>query len=218
MTRAPRGFTLAEMMIVVAIIGILSALGVVSVVSMTRIGRVNATAGSVTRALVDARLRAMTQRCPHVVQINGITYAPSSPPARAPVVPGSVSVIRKANCNAATLNPYYEPGGSADGSDRDRVLTTTILGDDAIATRGVRLHFHAPSGLVGGGDELETGAVAITYDQLGARTVRVDTGSGFGGAGTAVDLRLMVASPADNPDAGQGVEVDVPTSGVASRL
>ena len=217
MRQGPRGFTLLEMMIVVAIVGILSTLGVVSIVSMTRVGRVNAAAGTLTRALVDGRLRAMTQRCPHVVQINGPSYTTATPPAGAPMVKGSVAVIRKANCNPLTLNPFFEPGGSPDGSDRDRVITTTILGDDAIPTRGVRFHFAAPSGLVAGGDELETQAVAVTYDVTGARTVRVDSGSGFTGAGTAADLLLFVASPADNPDAGQGVQISVPAAGVASR-
>jgi prepilin-type N-terminal cleavage/methylation domain-containing protein len=216
MNHALRGMTLLEMLIVVAIVGILSTLGVVSIVSMTQIGRVNSAAGTLTRALVDARLRSMTQHCSHVVQVNGPTYAATSALVGAPRQAGSVSVIRKARCTSTTMR--YEAGGSTEGFDRDRVLTTAILGDDAIATRGVKYHVVGPTGIIAGGDELTRQALAIGYSDTGARSllVDVDTGAGFVG-GTTSDFTLAIAAPTANADAGVQVTVVIPTSGVASR-
>jgi Tfp pilus assembly protein PilE len=209
------------MMIVVAIVGVLSALGVMSIVSMTRLGRINGASGALARALVDGRLRAMTQRCPHVVQINGASFVPSAPPAndaQAPRTRGSVSVIRKAHCDAVGANRFFEAGASPDGSDRDRVLTTTLLGDGDLDTRGIRTWITAPTGLITG-NELTVQSLAVAYDALGARTVSLHTGAGNSfSTSTTADISVVFTSPVDDTTSGTTARVNIPSAGVATRL
>lgn len=167
--RKARGFTLLELMIVVAIIGVLGALSVFALGQILQQGRVNGAAARLTQLLRDARTRAVTQRCPHLVQINARTYAPASPPAGAPRRAMTASIIRKANCAGLPSRNFYEEG--ADLASRDKVLLEVELAD-LTTPNAVRVFVTSPTGIVGGG-ELDK-SITIGFDVDGRRTYAED--------------------------------------------
>ncbi len=89
-----RGFTLIEIMVVVAITAVLTTLSVVGYQSVMMNARTNGEADVISMFLKNARLRAVSTGCPHVVRYNGQSYSGSSP-AR------SLTMYRKAGCTVA---------------------------------------------------------------------------------------------------------------------
>lgn len=216
--RSRRGFTLVEVMVVVAIIGALSALAVVAIVNFTHVARVNTASSGLLRALTDARLRSMTQHCPHFVQINGFSYAPGGPVAGAPILRGTASLVRKNNC--ASINLFFEAG--------DKVLQTVNLGDPEALNQGVKLFTTPPlAGTVAVGGvppsgEVLTSAVAIGYTAAGARALAEDTGTGTFIADLATaGLTLRFAQNFNDQINATGGNfpgvVSIPTASVATR-
>jgi hypothetical protein len=129
-----------------------------------------------------------------------------------------VAVIRKASCDTLAPVMSFEAGVNPDGSDRDRVLTTTILGDETIDLRGVRIFLTSPSATLAS-NELTTQALTVAYDALGVRTFSVHTGGGSSfTTATTADLTLVIVSPVDDASAASSATVSIPTSGVAFRL
>ncbi len=157
------GFTLVELMAVVAIIGVLSALGLAGIVEISKFGRVNGSATMLARILANARTRSITERCMYVVQVSGSQWAPglaAGPDVRP--IPRSIQVYRKANCNS--LNGYFETGVG------DRFIEELNLDD----SNGNILMATAPAGVVPG-DVLGTTAIAFSWTPTGARQIFVDT-------------------------------------------
>jgi prepilin-type N-terminal cleavage/methylation domain-containing protein len=201
-----RGFSLIELMTIVAVIGMIASLAVTGIVSAVRVGRVNGSAGVLTRMLVDARVRSMVQHCPHFVQINGIDYAPTSPEAGAPIGPGTISLVRKMDC--ASVDSFFRAG--ADPSVADRVLLSGPLGDQAVLRNGVRLYVGTPAEV-----ELTSGAIAIGYAINGGRTYAVGSAAGvFGNDGSAGTFALRIASSGTDS---LSDTVSIPSAGVATR-
>jgi len=91
------GFTLIEVMVVVAIIGVMTSLSVVGYQSVMRNARTNGEADMIAQFLKNARLRAVSTGCPHVVR-----YV--VPPTTSPMTAGSLTMYRKANCQLATTD------------------------------------------------------------------------------------------------------------------
>lgn len=94
-----RGFTLVEMMIVVAIIAVLATLAGIGGSRMVALGRINGDTDVMASFMRSARLKAIASGCPHVVRYNGPT---------APQRPGTMLVYRKRNCRlqvAQDLSP-----------------------------------------------------------------------------------------------------------------
>jgi prepilin-type N-terminal cleavage/methylation domain-containing protein len=117
------GFTLIEMMMVVAIVGILSGLAVGGIRGLVDQGRANGTAGSLARLVANARLRAISMGCRTSVQVNGPSYAPSSgTPVGFPSAPNTVSVFMKKQCDST--NGYFEAG--------DRIVSSYSLVDQHV--------------------------------------------------------------------------------------
>lgn len=206
--RTRRGFTLLEMMMVVVIIGILAALGVGGMFQMARTARVTGNSGMLTRMLVDARVRTMSQHCAHFVQINGRVYSPGTPVARAPNFPATMSLVRKFDCTRT--NYFFEPG--TDATNADRIVYSTELGDKGAFNSGLHLYFTAPTGVVTA-DELTDYAVAIGYLPNGTRSFAVDNGAGFAINGAGASYLLRFATELTDP----GATVTIPTTGVATR-
>ncbi|MEW5737581.1 MAG: prepilin-type N-terminal cleavage/methylation domain-containing protein [Myxococcota bacterium] len=167
--RKPRGFTLLEMMIVVAIIGILGSLSVFALSSILQQGRVNGASARLTQLLRDARARSVTQRCPHFVQINARQYAPAAPPAGLPRRAMSASLIRKGNCNLPASQNFYEEGTSL--ADRDKVLLEVELADLS-TPNAVTVYLPVPNTIVAGAEL--TKAIAVGFDANGRRTYAED--------------------------------------------
>jgi prepilin-type N-terminal cleavage/methylation domain-containing protein len=162
--RGTAGFTLIEMMVVVAIIGVLSALAANAVTTMVSLGRVNGGATTLSRMAANARMRAMTMTCRVGMQINGPLYAPSGPPPGFPLRPNTVYVFTKSNPTSTVFG--WETG--------DNILATFNLDP------GVAMDFF-PSGSIVAGDRLTNEAVLFTWGNTGTgltRDVWIDANTG----------------------------------------
>ncbi len=205
---SPRGFSLIEMMTVVAIISIISSLGVASIVSITRTGRVNGTSTVLARMLANARTRAVVERCPYLVQIGGQRWSPAGAPQGQRILKRGVVVYRKNDC--LSVNGVYEVGDhyvqefSMDDSTGRVILTTS------------------PAGVVPN-DWLDLAGVIIAYSPTGARSIYVDSTNsgafvvdGVVPANASFDLTVVpwgTALPIP-PGATQRL-VDIPSAGPA---
>lgn len=179
--RRSAGFTLIELMLVVTIIGILSALAGTAFQGMIRLGRVNGASNQLTAAINNARIRAVTQRCPHFVLITGRNYAPGGAPAGAPTRGPAIYVVQKGTCTPNGLLPpdgpfamEYEPGilpvipPATAPADRDRVVSTLRI-DEAL------VDITSNQGTPG-----LAGALAVGFDPEGQMIYRDDPiGAGF---------------------------------------
>ena len=87
------GFTLIEVMVVVAIIGLLTSLSIVGYQAVTRNARTNGEADTLSQFLKNARLRAVSTGCPHVVRYE----VPS-----AAMAAGTMTIYRKSPCTLTT--------------------------------------------------------------------------------------------------------------------
>jgi len=86
-------------MVAVSIVGILVALGVSSMSNMVSIERVNSSSTSLARLGVNARIVALNQSCPTVLQINGGSYTNTLPNSSR----SQMYIYRKATCAATTV-------------------------------------------------------------------------------------------------------------------
>ncbi len=163
-----RGFTLVELMAVVAILGVLTSIAVAAIQNMVRVGVVNGGASSSSRLLSNARLRAMTMRCPVFVQFNGPSFSPGSPPPGFPFARNAIFVVMKGDCNST--NMFFEGDGSGPLPD-DRVVANFPLDP--------RLVVNFPTAMVMGG-KLTNQSVTIGWAGNPAlpKVSTVDTGGG----------------------------------------
>lgn len=177
---APRGTTLIEVMLVIAIVGIMSGLAVMSMTEATRVGRVNGGSTTLAAVLTNVRTRALTERCTYVLQINGPTYNASAAPLDVLRRPSVALIYRKNNC--ASDVGAYESGVAV--LTRDRLIEEIDL-----AEFHVDLTF--PTGIVSGG-VLGAGSVSIAWQGTGQRMVFADPTASGTSADTTFDRDLNV--------------------------
>jgi prepilin-type N-terminal cleavage/methylation domain-containing protein len=156
---APRGFSLIEMMVVVAIISVISSLGVASVVNITRTGRVNGTSTVLARMMANARTRAVVERCPYLVQIGGQRWSPTGAVNGQHILKRGVVVYRKLDC--LSTNGVFEAG--------DQYIQEFSMDD---STGRVTLAV-APAGVVPN-NWLDLTGLTIAYSPTGVRSIFVD--------------------------------------------
>lgn len=214
--RTSRGFTLIELMMVVAIVGILAALGGAAILTVVRASRVAQTAKGIAAMLSAARLRALTTSCAHFVQINGAGYAGGGTSGSK----GSLALVSKGNC--ASSNYFFEAdGGVAD----DRIVDTSRL-----ASEGLLGGVIVTSPMVTGADnDIELASVCVGYSGVGfgavlpgARGLAADDdGDGtFAAAlgpadGGVYGAELFTVKDSSSlPGAPQPAKVVVPTQGI----
>ena len=147
--RRGRGFTLLEIMVAVSIVGILVALGVSSLGGLVSVERVNSSSTTLARLGGNARIVALNQACPTVLQINGVNYTntlPNSSPAQA-------YIYRKADCAATTFGALAEDrqiqNGSLPTALRMKIGATSIDNQSVLivfAADGTVSAFQAASG------------------------------------------------------------------------
>lgn len=196
------GFTLIEMMIVVAILGVLSALAGTAYQGMIRLGRVNGAANQLAAVLNNARIRAVTQRCPHFVLFTGRDYTPAAAPGGFPTGQASAFVVQKADCAALDLTlaggpapkPFYEEGTlpvvapATVPADRDRVVASFAMLESRV---------DLASNAAGGGPGL-VGALVVGFDADGQRFITQDSaGTGVFDLGGVVGPLLLSATSRD---------------------
>lgn len=173
-----RGFTLLEMMTVVAIIGVMASVAVINFRDQIDRARARGAAKSFARTISDTRLRAMTMACTFGVQINGPQYYPTTVPTGMIKARNTIIVYRKANCDGTVPNLFYEPG--------DKIIATQLYDPTGSQVRWPPSVLSAPS-------IMDDDAVIITYRTVGGvlrREVLVDEGNtgNFNLAGGAVGL------------------------------
>lgn len=164
-----RGVTLLEVMVVIAIIGILAAVAGTQVTQVVRQTRVTSAGKSLESTLQAARARAMLGNCPHVVQLNGPSYAGTGS-TRFPTRQGVAVLFRKGQC-ASTVGSY---------EDGDVKLDEVPLSVDGLA-QGVELG--VATELIADG-VLDTEGLAFSWSPQGERYIALD-GSGTGETGFA---------------------------------
>lgn len=181
-----RGFTLVEVMIVVAIIGVMAALAAVGVQSMNRFGRVNGATDALAQLMTSLRSRAMTEHCRYMLQINGPDYDAASAPADVPRMPNTALVYRKGDC--ASTVPAFEPGLAAPGADR--LVSQYPLGE-------YRVELELPAAVLPG-SRLLTQSLTLSWNALGQRQIAIDADADGTSDAIAVAGELMMvvrASP-----------------------
>jgi prepilin-type N-terminal cleavage/methylation domain-containing protein len=104
MKPSPNGFTLIEMMIVVAIIGVLSAMSVWAMNSFTANMKVSADANTLASFIRSARLKTYAQGCPHVVQL--------TIPAAGTTTRARMTLYRKGSCTLTAANQLLRVNNS----------------------------------------------------------------------------------------------------------
>ncbi len=167
MPRSPQarptpGFSLLELMVVVAIIGILTALAVPSLLTLVRRSRVSSEAGTLAALVGSMRSQAVTRGYPTVACVRGRSYSGSVNDE-----PGRLTTFRKGtpvlppntvDQNTAGLDQTAVDGGLPP----DLVLESRPLDD------GVELLFNVDGGVPDGGvvfDESKT--VQAVFDMNG---------------------------------------------------
>jgi prepilin-type N-terminal cleavage/methylation domain-containing protein len=159
-----RGFTLLEMMIVVAIVGVMASLSGYGLTQAVRTGRANAAADLFSSVIREARVRAVSEQCTQFVQLNGPTYSVGG--NTGPYMPATAYIVRKGLCTSTTMT-YEQPGAPYD----DVLVDTTHFIDqqvDIAVTAGV-----VP------GDALTNTSLIIGYNNLGQRFLASGTAGAF---------------------------------------
>ncbi|MBE2253922.1 MAG: prepilin-type N-terminal cleavage/methylation domain-containing protein [Myxococcus sp.] len=200
-----RGFTLIELMVVVAIIAILATLSAATLSSVNELGKLNGSAQTVANILRTARTRAITERCTYVVQINGANYNPLGP-ADVPRKPGTIIVWRKNDCQSVT--GAYEPGLAVPLRDR-------LVNDYSMQEFGSTIFL--PAGVITEPlNQLRTGSLSIAWQPNGTRTVWADSDADGVSAvtplavGATLDLTIRTPKATVTPSRSVSVPPDGP--------
>lgn len=144
--RKPRGMTLVETLVVVAIIGVLSALAAPELIRLVRTSRVAGDARELQGLLSSLRAQAITRGVPTVACLRGRAWAgPEGLPRQAftfrkglPIPPNMCAAQSAAGlpCPAVVVNPAvagFDPGAvPPDTRGVDLLLTSERVGDPMV--------------------------------------------------------------------------------------
>ena len=201
-----RGFSLIELMVVVAIVGILGAMAAYSLSSVNEIGRVNGGAQGIANILRSARARAIMERCTYYVQFNGPAYTALTAPVDVPRTANTIIVWRKNNCQSNIT--AYVPGLAANLRDR-RVndYSMTEFGTEVVFSPGIIA-----------GNRLTTQSASIGWQGDGTRVVWRDDNADGTSADTGIAAGGLVALTIQTLNDSDGLPnrtVTVPAAGPA---
>ncbi len=206
-----RGFTLMEMMVVIAIIGIMAGLSIASGQYLLAVTKANSAAAAAGQVLRDARVRAMTGRCAQLVIFNP-TGPMSSVPYGYAGDRGAVLGINKASCanaSAADAGPgSWEFSGGTSSAPLDRTMITqdfTTFGANGVLAIGSS-SFPINS----------TNGVAVAFDQNGQLAGAYPVGTSGTSSGAFVSATSLATLTYSRPEiaGAQRTVVILPTGSV----
>ena len=188
------GVTLLEMMTGVAILGVMTAMAGTGFQRVVAMARENGSAASLSRAVANARIRALAMRCGISVQLNGPRYfvGGGTPPVPGfPREPMNIAVFLKNNCNSP--NGFFEAG--------DRILETISLADNLNASGKNNVVATLPLTLATSGP-MDRNALLISFgfDASGSftRSVYTDVGYASFNPSTVGDFNVSFSSGSDS--------------------
>ena len=169
--RRDRGFTLIEMLMVVAIIGIISSLAASGIINTVRMAKLRGASSVASQVLNNARRFAILQHCTFIAQLNGdqfLSYSSSNIVAPAGKA-NHATLIRKNRCSSP--NGYYEVG--------DIVVDEYALTSNTPGQGSLNQSFVVPA--IGGAENTSpTSGISIAFLPNGEH--RISTGQGTNSA------------------------------------
>jgi prepilin-type N-terminal cleavage/methylation domain-containing protein len=184
-----RGFTLLEMMLVVALSAIMAALAFAGYQEATTIGRVNGESEVLSNFLRLARLRAVSTGCGHTVRIRGPGFIEAGQAS------GQILLIRERGCavtGGASGNLLLQPGDEVVNSynmDRRILLVSPTRGD---ATNLSLYYGFDPNGAFVQGIEDPLGTI-LAPDPLGVSGLTSASASNPDGGAAGIAKRLQIS-------------------------
>lgn len=218
------GFTLLELVVIIAVIGILAAAATPSVVGQIMESRISATRAE-AQALYDSMVGAPNSEGTRFGFVGDIGRLPNSLQELA--APGGLPSYATGNVRSIGMGwrgPYVNSGSSADDYQKDAFGRTYVVNSGQVRSYG-------PDGIANNGDDIVyppavpavTGSVAITvktitggktvvdpagyrvdlyYASAGAQTSVSDTAMPFVFTGVPMGLHALRVVKTNNPNAG----------------
>ncbi len=140
------GFTMLEMMVVIAIIGVLAGLAIVNLTSLNGTAKANGEAEVIAQMIRVTRMQAISTGCGHVFRYRGLEYAGADK--------GTLTVYRKKTVSCVLGAPTDLVFGAGDLVVNSHQLSTgmvVVAGAD-LKDKSVELGFNANGTTVSGAD------------------------------------------------------------------
>jgi len=168
--------TLLELMTVVAILGVMVAMAINAMRAASKRGQINGAVDSLAYIVSQARVRAVTQQCPHFLVINHPQYMSAvsaiNPPTPANSTFFTVVIARKGLCPDTNPPQMFDPAA-------DTVVDTYRID-------GIDILVDPPLGPLTGR------SLMIMYDRFGRRSTAFTNAAMYADTPVAGPVRLTI--------------------------